>query len=75
MINIIGSEYLESNLETGEFSYESALKKCGANWNDIKMIEVPRFYPSCKTCYECDSIKEASIKVEFINFLSDERQF
>lgn len=37
MINIIGSEYLESNLETGEFSYESALKKCGANWNDIKI--------------------------------------
>lgn len=28
-----------------------------ANWNNIKIIEVPRFYPSSKTCSECGSIK------------------
>ena len=29
-----------------------------ANWNNIKIIEVPRFYPSSKTCSECGSIKK-----------------
>ena len=28
-----------------------------ANWNNIKIIEVPRFYPSSKTCSECGNIK------------------
>ena len=26
--------------------------------NNIKIIEVPRFYPSSKTCSECGSIKK-----------------
>lgn len=29
-----------------------------ASWNNIKIIEVPRFYPSSKTCSECGSIKK-----------------
>ena len=29
-----------------------------ANWNNIKIIEVPRFYPSSKTCSECGFIKK-----------------
>ena len=29
-----------------------------ANWNNIKIIEVPRFYPSSKTCSECGAIKK-----------------
>ena len=29
-----------------------------ANWNNIKIIEVPRFYPSSKICSECGSIKK-----------------
>ena len=29
-----------------------------ANWNNIKIIEVPRFYPSSKTCSECGSINK-----------------
>lgn len=29
-----------------------------AKWNNIKIIEVPRFYPSSKTCSECGSIKK-----------------
>ena len=29
-----------------------------ANWNNIKIIEVPRFYPSSKTCSKCGSIKK-----------------
>lgn len=28
-----------------------------ANWSNIKIIEVPRFYPSSKTCSECGNIK------------------
>ena len=31
-----------------------------ANWNNIKIIEVPRFYPSSKTCSECGAIKKDS---------------
>ena len=30
--------------------------KC--KWNNIKIIEVPRFYPSSKTCSECGAIKK-----------------
>ena len=29
-----------------------------ANWNNIKIIEVPRFYPSSKTCSKCGFIKK-----------------
>ena len=29
-----------------------------AEWNNIKIIEVPRFYPSSKTCSECGAIKK-----------------
>lgn len=29
-----------------------------ANWNNVKIIEVPRFYPSSKTCSECGAIKK-----------------
>ena len=29
-----------------------------ANWDNIKIIEVPRFYPSSKTCSECGAIKK-----------------
>ena len=28
-----------------------------AKWNNIKIIEVPRFYPSSKTCSCCGSVK------------------
>ena len=29
-----------------------------AEWNNIKIIEAPRFYPSSKTCSECGAIKK-----------------
>ena len=29
-----------------------------AEWNNIKVIVVPRFYPSSKTCHECGSINK-----------------
>ena len=37
MINIIGSQYLVSNLEAGEFSYQTALTKAGYNWETEKI--------------------------------------
>lgn len=34
IINTIGAEFLKSNMENQEFSYEKALKKQGKNYKD-----------------------------------------
>jgi putative transposase len=42
--------------EQGFYEFHRQLKY-KANWNNVKFIEAPRFYPSSKICCMCESIK------------------
>ena len=44
IINTIGSDYLTSNIETGEFSYKKALKEIGKNYKDYLTFDAKRKY-------------------------------
>lgn len=42
--------------EQSLYSFKKILS-CKAEWNNIKIVEVPRFYPSSKTCSVCGTVK------------------
>ena len=42
--------------EQSLYSFKKILS-CKAGWNNIKIVEVPRFYPSSKTCSICGTVK------------------
>ena len=60
-LNVTGmmkNKHLAKAIQDQSFYEFKRIISYKANWNNIKIIEVPRFYPSSKTCSECGSIKK-----------------
>lgn len=60
-LNVTGmmkNKHLAKAIQEQSFYEFKKIISYKANWNNIKIIEVPRFYPSSKTCSECGSIKK-----------------
>ena len=60
-LNVTGmmkNKHLAKAIQDQSFYEFKRIISYKANWNNIKTIEVPRFYPSSKTCSECGSIKK-----------------
>ena len=60
-LNVTGmmkNKHLAKAIQEQSFYEFKRIISYKANWNNIKIIEVPRFYPSSKTCSECGSIKK-----------------
>lgn len=60
-LNVTGmmkNKHLAKDIQEQSFYEFKKIISYKANWNNIKIIEVPRFYPSSKTCSECGSIKK-----------------
>lgn len=60
-LNVVGmmkNKHLAKAVQEQSFYKFKRIISYKANWNNIKIIEVPRFYPSSKTCSECGSIKK-----------------
>lgn len=55
---IMKNKHLAKAIQDQSFYEFKRIISYKANWNNIKIIEVPRFYPSSKTCSECGSIKK-----------------
>lgn len=59
-LNVTGmmkNKHLAKAIQDQSFYEFKRIISYKANWNNTKIIEVPRFYPSSKTCSECGSIK------------------
>ena len=56
--NMIKNKHLAKSIQQqGFYTFINQMKyKC--EWNDIKFIQVPTFYPSSKICSCCGSIKK-----------------
>ena len=60
-LNVTGmmkNKHLAKAIQEQSFYEFKRIISYKANWNNIKIIEVPRFYPSSKTCSKCGSIKK-----------------
>ena len=60
-LNVTGmmkNKHLAKDIQEQSFYEFKKIISYKANWNNIKIIEVPRFYPSSKICSECGSIKK-----------------
>ena len=60
-LNVTGmmkNKHLAKAIQDQSFYEFKRIISYKANWNNIKIIEVPRFYPSSKTCSECGFIKK-----------------
>ena len=60
-LNVTGmmkNKHLAKAIQDQSFYEFKRIISYKANWNNIKIIEVPRFYPSSKTCSECGAIKK-----------------
>ena len=60
-LNVTGmmkNKYLAKAIQEQSFYEFKRIISYKANWNNIKIIEVPRFYPSSKTCSKCGFIKK-----------------
>ena len=60
-LNVTGmmkNKHLAKAIQDQSFYEFKRIISYKANWNNIKIIEVPRFYPSSKTCSKCGSIKK-----------------
>ena len=60
-LNVTGmmkNKHLAKAIQEQSFYEFKRIISYKANWNNIKIIEVPRFYPSSKTCSECGAIKK-----------------
>lgn len=60
-LNVTGmmkNKHLAKAIQDQSFYEFKRIISYKSNWNNIKIIEVPRFYPSSKTCSECGSIKK-----------------
>lgn len=55
---MIKNKHLAKAIQEQSFYEFKRIISYKANWNNIKIIEIPRFYPSSKTCSECGSIKK-----------------
>ena len=60
-LNVTGmmkNKHLAKAIQEQSFYKFKRIISYKANWNNIKIIEVPRFYPSSKTCSKCGFIKK-----------------
>ena len=60
-LNVTGmmkNKHLAKAIQDQSFYEFKRIISYKANWNNIKIIEVPRFYPSSKICSECGAIKK-----------------
>ena len=60
-LNVTGmmkNKHLAKAIQEQSFYEFKRIISYKANWNNIKIIEVPRFYPSSKICSKCGSIKK-----------------
>ena len=55
---IMKNKHLAKAIQDQSFYEFKRIISYKANWNNIKIIEVPRFYPSSKICSECGAIKK-----------------
>ena len=60
-LNVTGmmkNKHLAKAIQDQSFYEFKRIISYKANWNNIKIIEVPRFYPLSKTCSKCGFIKK-----------------
>lgn len=55
---IMKNKHLAKAVQEQSFYEFKRIISYKANWNNVKIIEVPIFYPSSKTCSECGAIKK-----------------